>query len=324
MVGCVIVYNDIIIGEGFHQYYGGPHAEVNAINSVKNKELLKESTLYVNLEPCVHFGKTPPCTDFILEHKISEVVISTLDSYNEVAGKGVGNLRKAGVNVTLGIMSDESRELNKRFFTYHEKKRPYIILKWAQTLDGYISSNSKLQTPNSNHITDEYSDILTHKWRSEEDSIIVGTNTAINDNPQLNVRNYPGRNLLRIVIDRNLRLPKTLNLFDKSQQTLVFTETNPSPQSIEKNLEYVYIDYKKERCRQILDVLYNKRIQSIIVEGGKILHESFINEGLWDEARVLIGNKSFGEGLQAPKLEGKIVSRENIGEDILLKYIKSQ
>ncbi len=299
MVGCVIVQNGVIIGEGGHQYYGGPHAEANAINSVKDK--------------------TPPCTDLILSYNIPNVVISNIDCFSEVAGKGVKKLEKAGVNVTLGTLARESLELNKRFFTFYEKKRPYIILKWAQTIDGFIDikrdDNSKR---GATWITNEYSDILVHKWRSEEDAIMVGTNTALNDNPKLNVRHYHGRNPLRIIIDRNLRLPSHLNLFDKSQSTLVFTE---SDKLSDANIEYVKIDFNANVCKQMLDVLFSKKVQSVIIEGGKVLLESFINGGLWDEARVFIGNKTFEDGKQAPVISGKLVSKEEIAGDTLLFYV---
>ena len=318
MVGCVIVHNNKIIGEGYHIKYGGPHAEVNAINSVKDKELLKDSTLYVNLEPCAHYGKTPPCTDLILEYNIPNVIISHLDCYSEVAGKGARKLRKAGVNVMLGTKARLSRELNKRFYTFHEKKRPYIILKWAQTIDGFIDlKRDRNKAEGAAWITNEYSDILVHKWRSEEDSIIVGSNTAFNDNPQLNVRHYYGRNLTRIVIDRELRLPVNLNLFDDTQPTIVLTEKDKNDTD---NTKYVKIDFTKEICSQIIEVLYKRRIQSIIVEGGKTLLESFINAGLWDEARVFTCNCLFGEGMESPKISHNLIYTENIAGDTLLIY----
>lgn len=318
MVGCVIVHNDKIIGEGYHIVYGGPHAEVNAINSVKDKELLKESTLFVNLEPCVHFGKTPPCTDLIIEHKIPRVVISSIDCYSEVQGKGVRKLQKAGVNVTMNILSPENRELNKRFYTFYEKQRPYIILKWAQTINGYIDiKREKAEHKGPAWITNKYSDILVHKWRAEESSIIVGTNTALNDNPQLNVRHFNGNNPIRIVIDKELRLPRELHLFDNKQKTLVFTEEEKAD---EINIEYIKIDFKKALCSQILDELYRRKIMSIIIEGGKALLESFMQAGLWDEARVFICNRTFDNGSEAPLIHGKLIATEDIFGDKLVYY----
>ena len=315
MVGCVIVHDEKIIGEGYHILYGGPHAEVNAINSLRDKELLKDSTLFVNLEPCVHFGKTPPCTDLILESGIPRVVISSIDCYSEVQGKGVRKLVKAGVKVTQNILSTQNRELNKRFFTYYEKKRPYIILKWAQTINGYIDIKRDDSTKGPAWITNEYSDILVHKWRAEEDSIIVGTNTALNDDPQLNVRHCTGKNPVRIVIDRNLSLPKTLNLFDNKQQTIVLTEDKNEKQS---NIEYIKILFDKDLPSAMLDELYKRKIQSIIVEGGRYLLDSFIESGLWDEARIFICNKTFTDGNEAPKLDGKLIAEDNIHGDKLI------
>ena len=322
MVGCVIVYNDKIIGEGYHVHYGGPHAEVNAINSVKDKELLKESTLYVNLEPCVHFGKTPPCTDLILECEIPKVVISSIDCYSEVQGKGVRKLVKAGVDVTNNVLSSQNRELNKRFFTYYEKKRPYVILKWAQTINGYIDiKRDDSSRTGAAWITNEYSDILVHKWRAEEDSIIVGTNTALTDNPQLNVRHCKGKDPVRIVIDRKLRLPKTLNLFDNNQPTIVFTEDKNEK---EGNIEYLKIMFDKNLSFNILDELYKRKIQSIIVEGGRYLLDTFIEAGLWDEARVFICNKTFNEGNEAPKLNGRLISEDDIHGDKMITMSNEQ
>ncbi|HRS53852.1 MAG TPA: bifunctional diaminohydroxyphosphoribosylaminopyrimidine deaminase/5-amino-6-(5-phosphoribosylamino)uracil reductase RibD, partial [Bacteroidales bacterium] len=226
MVGCVIVNGNKIIGEGYHQEYGGYHAEVNAINSVIDKDLLKTAVLYVNLEPCAHYGKTPPCTDLIISSQIPKVVISNVDPFEKVAGKGINKLRAAGISVIVGVLKQDGKELNKRFFTFCEQKRPYIILKWAQSLDGFIdkerNSNEKLKGPT--WITGDFFKKVVHKWRAEEQAIMVGTNTAINDNPKLTVREVPGKNPLRIVIDRVLKLPHNLNLFDSSTPTLVLTE----------------------------------------------------------------------------------------------------
>jgi len=322
MVGCVIVNSyEEIIGEGYHRYFGGPHAEVNAIASIVDKEQLKTSTLYVNLEPCAHFGKTPPCTDLIIFHKIPRVVISNPDPFERVAGKGINKLRANGVEVTTGVLKKEGKELNKRFFTYQINKRPYIILKWAQTIDGYIDKQwDEGKRPNKpTWITGQYLKTVVHKWRAEEDAIIVGTTTAMNDNPQLNVRETPGKNPLRIVLDRNLTLPETLCLFDGSTETIVFTEKKTS---ISKPaLEYINVDFNNNLISQILNVLHNKGILSIIVEGGSILLSSFISEGLWDEARIMTGNKFFEKGVKAPNISGTIASNFKIDNDnlVLLK-----
>ena len=230
MVGSVIVHRDKIIGEGFHQKYGQSHAEVNAINSVNNQLLLEESVLYVNLEPCAHYGLTPPCSDLIIQKKIPKVVIGTLDPYSEVAGKGVEKMRKAGIEVDIGILENECYELNRRFFTYHIKKRPYIILKWAQTADGFIDiKRKKTETGEPYWITGDLALRLVHKIRSSEDAIMVGTNTAINDNPSLTVRNWSGRDPLRIAIDRNLRLPDSLNIFNQTSRTIIFNAKKDLP-----------------------------------------------------------------------------------------------
>jgi len=318
MVGCVIVNNEKIIGEGYHKKYGEPHAEVNAINSVKDKELLKDSTLFVNLEPCSHFGKTPPCSDFIISNKIPKVRIGCVDSSSKVAGKGIEKLRKAGIDAKFGILEKECRELNKRFFTFHEIKRPYIILKWAQTSDNFIDFERKEnESPHVNWITGNELKITVHKWRSEEQAIIVGTNTALKDNPQLNVREWQGKNPLRIVLDKKLILPETLNLFDNSTPTLVFTALQ---KAAKKNIEYITIDFKKDITTQISDKLIERKIRSLIVEGGKQLLESFIDNNLWDEARILIGNKTFRKGLKAPVIDGLPTSTEVVGKDKILIY----
>ncbi len=318
MVGCVIVHKGKIIGEGYHKACGQSHAEVNAILSVQNKELLKESTLYVNLEPCVHYGKTPPCTDLIINHNIPEVVVSLLDCYSEVAGKGIERLKKSGCNVIIGPLAKQSRELNKRFFTFYEKKRPYIILKWAQTTDGFIDILRNENTPKGPAwITNSYSDMLCHKWRTEEDAIIVGTNTAANDNPQLNARHWYGRSPLRITIDKDLKLPSSLNLFDNKYPTIVFTG---KAKDDDTNVSYIQIDFNENIIQQIVKELYKLKVQSLIVEGGKTLLESFISKGLWDEARVLVSEKIFRKGLLAPSFPNEIHSEIMILRNKLLIF----
>jgi diaminohydroxyphosphoribosylaminopyrimidine deaminase / 5-amino-6-(5-phosphoribosylamino)uracil reductase len=302
MVGCVIVNKGKIIGEGYHQEYGKAHAEVNAINSVKNRDLLSESTLYVNLEPCSHFGKTPPCTDHIIQKRIPGVVIGTSDPFDKVAGRGIEKLKNAGCNVRVGILEDKCKDLNRRFFTFHEKKRPYIILKWAQTEDGFIDIDRTVEYfGQPTWITNEISRIAVHKMRSEESAIFVGTNTALKDNPSLTVRVWSGKQPLRLVIDRNLRLPDDLELFNQKYPTIVFT----SKSGISKqNLEYKEILFDGSEIEHILDVLHKRNVLSLIVEGGKELLQSFINKSLWDEAHIYIGRCLFQKGVQAPKIVG--------------------
>ncbi len=322
LVGSVIVYEKKIIGEGFHKKAGEPHAEVNAVNSVKNKKLLKKSTLYVNLEPCAHTGRTPACSKMIVDLKIPRVVIGCRDSFAKVDGKGIEIMHSAEIDVKVGVLEKESRKLNKRFFTFHEKKRPYVILKWAQTIDGFIDFDRNPNTPiKPNWITDEYARIFVHKMRSEEQSILAGTNTAEKDNPSLNVRDWSGKNPLRIVIDKNLRLPENLSLFSGKISTLVFTEKEESP---EKNANYIKIDFKKSVPKQILDFLYKKEIQSIIIEGGSFTLNSFIQENLWDEAKVFIGDKFFRKGVKAPKILQNPVKKENISDSKLFTFENTQ
>jgi diaminohydroxyphosphoribosylaminopyrimidine deaminase / 5-amino-6-(5-phosphoribosylamino)uracil reductase len=315
MVGSVIVYRGKIIGEGFHKIYGGHHAEVNAINSVKNQQLLKESILYVNLEPCVHHGKTPPCSDIIIEKRIPKVVIGTIDPFTAVAGKGIEKMRRSGIEVTTGVLTADCLELNKRFFTSHTKKRPYIILKWAQTNDCFID----LKRGQKNYgepvwITGDTSLRLVHKIRSTEDAILVGTNTAEKDNPSLTVRHWSGRNPLRVVIDKNLRLPNTLNLFKPASKTLVI---NSKKNSEEESVSFVKIDFEKDIPKEILTELFNRQILSLIVEGGKQILESFILKDLWDEAHVFTGDKFFFEGITAPRLKGNLAGEEIFDKDRL-------
>ncbi|MGH1385235.1 bifunctional diaminohydroxyphosphoribosylaminopyrimidine deaminase/5-amino-6-(5-phosphoribosylamino)uracil reductase RibD [Kordia sp.] len=303
-VGAVIVHNDTIIGEGYTSAYGGNHAEVNAVHSVKDKSLLKEATIYVSLEPCSHFGKTPPCSDLIIKHNIPKVVIGTIDPFAEVAGKGVEKLQNAGREVILNVLKDECIASNKRFFTFHQHKRPYIILKWAETQDGFIDKIRQENDPvQPNWITNTYSRQLVHKWRSEEASILVGTNTAITDNPKLNTRDWHGKSPVRIVLDRSLRIPESYSLFDQTIKTIVLTEQEAES---EINLVFETIDFTKNIATQICEVLYKHRIQSVIIEGGKQTLQTFIDANLWDEARVFKGNVLFQQGIEAPTLQGKL------------------
>jgi diaminohydroxyphosphoribosylaminopyrimidine deaminase/5-amino-6-(5-phosphoribosylamino)uracil reductase len=315
MVGCVIVHQGKIIGEGFHQNYGEAHAEVNAIRSVSDHNLLKESTLYVTLEPCAHHGKTPPCSDLIVEKQIQRVVIGTVDPFSEVAGKGIEKLKKAGIEVEVGMLENECRELNKRFFTFHEKQRPYIILKWAQTVDGFIDvERSPRDFGQPTWITGDLALRLVHKIRSEESAILVGTHTAEKDNPTLTVRHWSGKNPVRLVTDNHLRLSKNLHLFDGAAQTLVF---NSIKNEVDKNMVYVRIDFSENIVPQILHELYMRKILSVIVEGGKQLLESFIGANLWDEAHIFTGQKFFCRGVNAPQIDGELISSEILDSDRL-------
>ncbi len=320
MVGCVIALENTIIGEGYTSAYGGNHAEVNAIESVKDKALLKKATLYVTLEPCSHHGKTPPCSDLIIEHKIPNVVIGTIDTHDKVAGQGIAKLKAAGCNVTVGVLEDECKQHHKRFFTFHDKKRPYIILKWAETTNGFIAPSSKKEkTPI--WITNDYSKQLVHKWRAEEHAILVGTNTVLQDNPSLTTRNWKGNNPIRIVIDKELKLSKTFNVFNAATKTIIISDCH-SEQSEEshKNISYNLIDFSKNIAQQICKVLYKNSITSVIIEGGQQTLQTFINENLWDEARVFTGNIAFNNGVKAPELTGKLVSEKSILKDNLKVY----
>ncbi len=318
MVGCVIVHKGEIIGEGYHEKYGEAHAEVNAINSVVNPNLLKESTLYVSLEPCAHHGLTPPCSDLIIEKQIPQVVIGTEDSFAEVSGKGIEKMKKAGIGVHLGVMEKECREINKRFFTYHEKKRPFIILKWAQTSDGFIDiEREKDFFGEPTWITGEKALLRVHEMRVREDAIIVGTNTALKDNPSLTVRHCKGSNPLRIVLDKQLRLPDNLNLFDNSTPTVIFNSIRDEKKG---NISLLKIDFKKDVIEQVLQKLYELKIQSLIVEGGKQLLESFMEKGIWDEAHVFVGNKWFKKGIAAPQSPEQLINYEKIEDDELFVY----
>ncbi|HZJ35000.1 MAG TPA: bifunctional diaminohydroxyphosphoribosylaminopyrimidine deaminase/5-amino-6-(5-phosphoribosylamino)uracil reductase RibD [Gillisia sp.] len=329
MVGSVLVYKDKIIGEGWHRKAGEAHAEVIAINSVKNKSLLKKATIYVSLEPCSHYGKTPPCSDLIIASGIKKVVIGTIDPFAKVAGRGIKKLFESGCEVNLGFLETECEELNKRFFTFHQLKRPYIILKWAQSEDGFIAPlpaeiNSKREPV---WITNKYSKQLVHKWRSEEQSILVGTNTAVADNPKLNTRLWDGPNPVRIVIDQHLRIMKDSALFDGSIKTIVIcgntTANLNAIQWRQTDCELLVIetkDFEKEIASQICQILYEHELQSVIIEGGTRTLQTFINAGLWDEARVFTGKIQFKTGVKSPKLKGTMKLNEMIDGDQLKFY----
>lgn len=318
MVGCVIVHNGIVIGEGYHMKYGGPHAEVNAIRSVQNPELLAGSTLYVSLEPCAHFGKTPPCSDLIIENRIPRVVIGTIDPYAEVAGKGIERMKRAGIEVEVGILEKKCRNLNRRFFTFHEKKRPYIILKWAQTLDGFIDTD-RTETQHPTWITNALAKRLVHKQRSEESAILIGTNTAEYDNPALTVREWSGTQPIRITIDRTGRLNTGLTIFDGKVPTWVFTGLE-KPEA--ENLQFIKLDFDRNILPQMMDELYRREILSVIVEGGSKLLNSFLELNLWDEAFVYTGNQFFGKGVVAPNISGKVIAYRKL-DDCKLHVLKN-
>lgn len=318
MVGCVMVYNGVIIGEGYHCEYGKPHAEVNAINSVKTKELLKESTLYVTLEPCSHYGKTPPCSDLILQHRIPNVVIGTIDPFAQVAGRGIEKLRNGGCKVLQGYLEDKCTELNRRFFTFHQKKRPYIILKWAQTADGFIDTDRSLeQYGKPTWITNDLSRISVHKMRADESAILVGTNTAKKDNPSLTLREWKGRSPLRLLIDKDLKLSAELALFDQSVPTIVYTSKEVFPKN---NLEFQRILFNGNELEQILSDLHERGVLSLIVEGGQMLLNSFINKKLWDEARVFIGKCNFNRGVKAPGFDALIAKSEELDDSWMFVF----
>jgi diaminohydroxyphosphoribosylaminopyrimidine deaminase/5-amino-6-(5-phosphoribosylamino)uracil reductase len=316
MVGAIIVHEDKIIGEGYHQQYGGPHAEVNAVNDVLTRfdnadELLKQSTIYVSLEPCAHYGKTPPCADLIIKHRIPKVVVGCRDPFTQVDGKGIEKLQDAGIEVIVGILEKECQWLNRRFFTRVQKHRPYIILKWAQTADGFFAPDDHKQ----HWITGPESRKLVHQWRAEEDSILAGKNTVAIDNPQLNVRYGEGRSPKRVIIDRRLELDKNLNVFDQSVETLVF---NAIKTDIDGKNKYIALeDFDRYVPQYILYQLYLQDIQSVIIEGGAYTLNSFIEAGLWDEARIFTGPGSLNSGIKSPEIKGIIAEEILSGPDQL-------
>ncbi|MGE5106799.1 MAG: bifunctional diaminohydroxyphosphoribosylaminopyrimidine deaminase/5-amino-6-(5-phosphoribosylamino)uracil reductase RibD [Sphingobacteriales bacterium] len=299
MVGALLAYDEKIIGDGYHQQYGGPHAEVNAIemctfNGLSN--LLNKSTLYVSLEPCAHFGKTPPCADLIIKHKIPTVVIGCRDPFEEVNGKGIEKLKAADVDVELGILEEECKELNKRFFTFHTRHRPYIILKWAQTADEFIANADYSRV----FITNEYTNRLVHNWRAEESAILIGTNTALFDNPELTTRLTEGKNPIRLVVDMDLKLPSSLKIFNKEATTIVFNGIKNEDYG---DLLYRRINKNENIVQQISRILYDLKVQSVIIEGGRKLLQSFIDANLWDEARVITNEDlKINTGIRAPVL----------------------
>ena len=320
MVGAVLVYNGKIIGEGYHQKYGEAHAEVNCLNSVseENKKLISKSTLYVSLEPCSHFGKTPPCSDLIIKNKIRKVVFGCRDPNFDVSGGGSEKLEAAGVDVEFGILENECKEINKRFFTFFSKHRPYIILKWAQ------SANNKIAAKDSDRIfiSNEQTNRLVHKWRSEEAAILVGTNTALMDDPALTTRHWHGGSPIRLIVDMNLRLPPGLKVFDKSQRTIVF---NAQKNEEEENLLFYKINREDDLVTQLVQAMFKLNIQSVLVEGGARLLQSFIDNEMWDEMRVIKNESLIIEnGLDTPKMPAITAKEETkILGDIVNTYFRS-
>jgi len=315
LVGCVITHEGRIIGEGWHQQYGEPHAEVNAVASVADPALLLRSRAYVTLEPCAHHGKTPPCADLLIERGIPEVVVCNLDPNPLVAGRGLEKLRAAGVHVDTGVLEAEGRWLNRRFFTFQEKKRPYVVLKWAETADGYLAGPYFQTVP----ISGELARVAVHQWRAEEQAILVGTRTALHDNPHLTVREWPGPNPTRIVIDKNLSLPPTHHIFNGTQPTVVYTYRE---RAMKDNVGYVMLSEAEDLFPQIFSNLYLRNVQSVLVEGGPTVLNSLLKDGLWDEIRVLRSPRRLGGGVAAPRpgLSG-LREHSRLGDDELFVYV---
>ncbi len=329
LVGCVIVHQGKIIGEGWHRKAGEAHAEVNAIDSVEDKTQLKDSELYVNLEPCSHHGRTPPCADLIVKMGIPRVFIGSLDDNAKVNGTGVARLEKNGCQVTTGILEKECRELNRRFFTFHSEKRPYIILKWAESADGFLfPPENRAEEKGPVWISNEYSRQLVHKWRAEEGAILVGTRTVLQDDPSLTVREVKGNSILRLVIDRQGKSDWASKVFQSGSQTVVFASRDDHPGSVpeelKKSVRIEELDFSASLPEQIADFLFRQEVQSLIIEGGAVTLNSFIEAGLWDEARIFKGENRFNGGISAPNLPGVPLSEKLIGGDRLLFYRKEK
>lgn len=303
MVGAVLVYDEKIIGEGYHKKFGEAHAEVNCIDSVKEKDkhLIEKSTLYVSLEPCAHFGKTPPCTNLIIKNKIPVVVIGCKDANKEVAGNGIKLLQMAGITVVTEVLEKECIAINKRFFTFHQQQRPYIILKWAESMNGKIGADHKRIS-----ISNEFTNRLVHKWRSEEQAILIGKQTALKDDPSLTTRLWPGENPIRCVIDNNLSLPMWLKIFDQSTSTIIF---NFLRNDEEKNIKRIKLN--DGELSTLLKAMYRLDIISVLIEGGALLLQSFIDDGLWDEARIIRNKRlTIENGIDAPDLKNAVVENQ--------------
>lgn len=317
MVGAVIVLQNKIIGEGYHQRYGEAHAEVNAVEAVGDQRMLKDATLYVTLEPCSHFGKTPPCADLIVKHQFKRVVVACTDTYSEVAGKGIARIRAAGICVDLGVLEQEARELNKRFFTYHEKKRPYVILKWAQTTDGFLDRMPNERMEGINWITGPMAKQMVHQLRAKEQAILVGANTVIHDNPSLTVREIQGSNPTRVILDPLGLTPIDSTIYTDGDQTIVFHEMGVM-QQLPGHVTQIQLDHFS--VTEVLQQLADMGISSVFVEGGAFTHSKFIAENLWDEAFVFQGAINFENGIPAPKLEQDVWQQKQVGGDTLFHY----
>lgn len=317
MVGAVIVWNNQIIGEGYHERYGEAHAEVNAIKNVHDKSILHEATIYVSLEPCAHHGKTPPCADLLLQHRFKRVVIACKDSYHEVAGKGIEKLTKAGIEVAFGVLEKEALVLNKRFFTFHQEKRPYVLLKWAQSKDGFIDKKRTDSTAHINWISAPETKTLVHQWRAEEQAILVGRKTIEHDNPSLTVRNVVGKHPIRVILDSHLTLSQEFTVFQDQLPTIVL--------NLIKTEQTGVISYYKLpdlNPINILEALYKLNIQSVMIEGGTKTLSSFIDANLWDEARIIEGNTLFTEGLKAPVISSLPSKTYTFSKDKIFHYFR--
>lgn len=312
-VGCIIVRDDVIIGEGYTSKYGGNHAEVNAVDSVQNKELIRESTVYVSLEPCSHFGNTPPCSDLLVSLKPKRVVIACIDPFAKVNGMGIKKLRESGIQVDVGILKSEAEDLNRRFFTFHQKKRPYIILKWGETKNGFLDDSS--DTPLK--ITCDTSNKLVHKWRATESAILIGKNTAIKDNPTLTTRNFNGKNPIRILLDSNLETPISSNIYNTEAQTIVVSKvyTGHPKEATQLNIP------DTRNLEHLLEQLHRASILSVIVEGGPTIHKAFYDSGYWDEIRRFVSPFEIESGVSAITVSETPCSEETIGVDTLYRYI---
>jgi diaminohydroxyphosphoribosylaminopyrimidine deaminase/5-amino-6-(5-phosphoribosylamino)uracil reductase len=317
MVGCVIVHEGKILAEGYHRKYGEAHAEVNAIQNLSDPTILKECVVYVSLEPCAHFGKTPPCADLLVSHQVKKVVIGCKDTNVKVGGKGIERLRKAGIEVEVGILEKECRELNKRFFTFHEKQRPYVILKWAQSKDGFLDGPRRNNEKGIFWISSPETRSLVHKWRSEEASILVGRKTVENDNPSLTVRDYFGKNPIRLIIDSQLKISGELNILSDEAPTIIFNRSrNEKAGSVE------WVKIPEVETRYILEELYKRGIQSVIVEGGSRTLQYFIFDNVWDEARVIVGDTILGEGNRAPSINKVPAFSYRFSKDHIYHYLR--
>lgn len=318
MVGCVVVHKEKIIGEGYTSPYGGPHAEVNAVNSIEDKSVLSKSSLYVTLEPCAHYGKTPPCVNLILKHHIPKVIIGLKDPNKKVAGKSIQLLKEKGCEVIVGVLENECREHHKRFLSFQEKRRPYIALKWAETLDGFIApkENQRVDNPQPYWITNTYSKQLVHKWRAEERAILIGTATALADNPKLTTRKWQGNNPIRIIIDKGLKIPVNFHVLDNAVKTIVITAIEDK-KVYKDGISYEVASFKNLPT-EICIILYKHDITSILIEGGAKTLQSFVDNNLWDEARIFKGVTNFTKGIRAPKIAGKQISDAKLRNDQLI------